>query len=392
MCKIAIISGITPETKDKAWEFVKAMAKEMSDFQNRDGLGYAAVDGNGVMFGERWWTNSDAFSERNPLTELDRNILNAFNGMLGKTISYNNFGEGIDFEDVEQTDLRSIILHTRLATSGKEFNNTHPFVINNTALIHNGIIRNADKLGLKNSTCDSEAILVQYENENVRNSVANIQDVADKLEGYYACGIISKTDEGRMIVDVFKDKSASLSAFFIKELNTVVFATSELAVKSACRTLSFEIVSEYLVRAGCLVRFDALTGRVIETQRFNTVGPERFKKEVEVTPPSSHSSWLGQHSQCSVPDPALPILKSLPKSTVDDIDDNKWSEIMAGRLIEQRGVELTTVEKEALLATEGVVYEDYVLDKQTQKWTKPGKKHGGKHGNNGGHNNHHRRR
>lgn len=403
MCKIAVISGITSETKDKAWEFVKAMAKEMSSYSDKDGLGYAAVDADGNLFGERWWTNADAFETREPLTVLDRALLDEYGGMLGKAVTYNSFGNVENFESVEETDFRSVIIHTRQATTGKEFVNTHPFVIGDTALIHNGIIRNYKELGTKNSTCDSESILVRYLEEGVQDNMGKIAQVADTLEGYYACGIISKTNEGRVIVDVFKDNSAQLCALFIKELNTMVFCTAENMVRAVCRSLQFTIMSEFMVRPGCLMRYDAMTGRVIGTKRFNTTGPERWKKPTAGISVFDYEkrTWTGakaEASSCNTNLPtevkgiSAPCIVTPPREDENPseergtlLDDSYWSHIMGNRIAEAQG---TIVDSSPDNTLEGVVYEDYTLDKKDQKWKQNNKKHNG----NGKHHHHNNRR
>lgn len=266
MCKVMIISGITDETKDQAWEFTKAMAKEMSspNSMEKDGLGYAAIDSEGNLFGERWVKNADAFINRHPYgSEIDSNILKKFK-ILKREKVYGNFGTLND-------NIRSLTLHSRAATNQVNYKNTHPFVDGSTSLIHNGVIHNDDKFFKKYSTCDSEVILHQYVKHNVANKLGKFKKLAGKFDGYYVLGIFSKTNEGRVILDIVKDNRASLDAFFIKELNTVVFATPKYnssPVEEACKTLGFTIVSKYEVMSNRIQRLDALTGETIAFESF----------------------------------------------------------------------------------------------------------------------------
>lgn len=261
MCKLAIISGITSETKDKAWEFIKQMSIEMSapNCPEDDGFGYAAIDNEGKLFGERWLKNKDAFVHRNPYgNDIDTEIVKKFK-ILSKEKVYNNFG-------ILSNDIRSITLHSRMATSGKGMRNTHPFIKKSTSLIHNGVIHNHDKLHKEMSSCDSEVILHEYLRNNIANKPEKFQKVANKLEGYYALGIFSKTDNGEIILDIIKDNNAKLNAYFIKELNTIVYATPKYTtspVEETCKKLGFTIISIYEVKENKLMRINALTGEPI---------------------------------------------------------------------------------------------------------------------------------
>lgn len=286
MCKIMVINGIKDETRENATLFIKEMAKQLSSGSDKDGMGYAAISKEGKLFGERWLNNSDAFVNRFPFTLTDQALINSYGGLLSKPNIYNSFGK-IDLESVT-----SMTLHARFATSGKEFFNTHPFVKDSTSLIHNGVIDNIDKnKDLFQSTCDSEKILNKYLEFDVTNSINNVQKLAHSLKGYYACAVYSKTKSGQVILDVFKDYTASLYAVFIKELNTVVLTTSYAHVKGACDKLSFTIVSEYIVNSGVLHRMDAVTGKSVNSVKFN---PFYKSKKVKFKKRSNKSAFLDE--------------------------------------------------------------------------------------------------
>jgi predicted glutamine amidotransferase len=273
MCKVMMMAGVTSDTRDNAWKFIKEMAKEMSP-SNMDGLGYAALSTEGELFGERWHHNGEAFNVRQggePLSPLDSHLIETYAGALRKErppIRYNKFGS------VNEDSLAAITLHTRMATSGKEFMNTHPFVVDGTSLIHNGVIRNADKLEMIQSTCDSEAILNLYVKHKVMQKPTSIQSVAKKLQGYYACGVLSHNESQGHILDVFKCSNANLGAAFVQELNTVVFSTRVSDIKAVCTRLGFNVLSEFVFEAETLLRIDALTGEPIETISFIVPAPK----------------------------------------------------------------------------------------------------------------------
>lgn len=269
MCKIVSIPGIKPSNRKNAWKFIMAITPIMSK-HDEHGFGYAAFDQDGQLFGERWLSNKSAFKNRTihqPLTELDQTIITEYGQVLIKKNQepkYDTFG-------ILSDDISAITLHARMATSGREFKNTHPFVEGDTSLIHNGVISNDTSLTKKYSTCDSEVILHEYLKDDVKSDVNNFQKVADSLRGYYALSILTKVD-GVSVMDVVKDDRASLSAAYVKELQTIVFATSLSHIFEAAKKCKFKVLSHYEVKPESILRINALTGKVIKTASFKSSG------------------------------------------------------------------------------------------------------------------------
>lgn len=272
MCKIAIMPGITDATLENAWKFIKEMSEEMG-LTDDDGWGYAALDAEGKLFGERWFDPKDAFKHRNKGAPPEIALEEKFGAFFkptkeSKVAGYNDFG------NVHEKSLRCAILHARRATCAKTMANLHPFVIGDTALVHNGVISNTEELAYKVSTCDSECILTEYIKNDVVNDLKNIQKMADKLQGSYACGVISKMADGTQIIDVFRDSFSKLRGYFIKELNTIVFGTTSHSadygpIVSACKDLRFTIVKEYEIPDHRVVRLNAMTGEVMAWMEFD---------------------------------------------------------------------------------------------------------------------------
>lgn len=262
MCKLLIMSEIDSTNRNNALRFIHAMAPIMS-VNDKDGMGYAAVNNLGDIFGERWFNNNEAFLERDGLSQEDILSVKKYKGFIGKDKKYDSFGE------VDLANVSSITLHARMSTSEKVFFNTHPFFIDGSTLVHNGVISNTHELDITHSTCDSEGILNKYLEHDVMDSPKDIQKVASALQGYYACGIFSTQKNGVTILDIFKDSRAVLSGFKIAELGGIVFATSPYQVREACTKLGFNIVSEFEVASGILLRLNAVTGEVILTQSFD---------------------------------------------------------------------------------------------------------------------------
>lgn len=253
MCKVLIVPKINDKTRTNALKFMNAM-KPLMSVGNKDGLGYAAIDSAGALFGERWLTNEDSYLEKKSVAiDLGESLRDLATTVYSKaeTGAYNSFGV------VNLADIAGLTMHTRFATSGKEFRNTHPFVHeeHDTSLVHNGVISNTQDFKFAVSSCDSEALLISYVNKDVNKDVKHIQDAANMVKGYYACGVFSRDEQGERILDVFKGPDASLYGMYVQELDSLVFCTSMDDVLSACKTLGFTNGKVFSMKEGFLLRF-----------------------------------------------------------------------------------------------------------------------------------------
>lgn len=264
MCKVLILPKIANETRVAALSFFETM-KPLLSVGNKDGLGYAAIDSSGALFGERWHKNEDSFSS---IKVVDNGKGDEFAEFAANTYSKQISGQYNSFGNVNLNDVTAMTIHTRFATSGKEFKNTHPFVYPeaDTSLIHNGVINNVQDFKFKVSTCDSESILISYLDNKVASDTTAIQKVAQSLRGYYACGVFSRNESGARIMDVFKGPDASLYAAYIKELDTTVFCTSMSDIISACEKLDFSIGKIYSLKEGVMFRY--INGELVNKSTF----------------------------------------------------------------------------------------------------------------------------
>lgn len=257
MCKIMVIPHINNETRTNAIKFIEAMAKVMSDDKShQDGLGYAGVDSQGNLFAERWLNNSQAFVNRS--------------GHGGNVGNYSGF---IKFDysshgDIRLDDITAVTLHTRLATTAKGLINCHPFIEGETSVIHNGVISNAFDFRIDQSTCDSESILTQYNDNDVGSDYELFTKMSTQLDGYYACGIFSRDDTGRRILDIVKSSSAQLVGAYINELKVMVFTSLESQLRLGLRACGFTTDAVYSINPSSLVRIDPLTNEVIGITSF----------------------------------------------------------------------------------------------------------------------------
>lgn len=273
MCKLMMMCGIPANKSKLAAKFIKKSVPYMTK-EDQDGLGYVALGDQGI-FGERWLNIENAFKSRRRYTK-NQEVLNKFFGssVTGDYENYTKFGK-VDFNNA-----RSILFHTRYATCGKNMKNTHPFVIGDTALIHNGVILNhADVMSFhddcKISTCDSEAILQEYLASEVNESPENIQDIAEILDGWYACGVLTKNNEGKDFVDIFKCRNSSLYVGLVAELECFVFCTDIEILQNTAKDMKMNVVAYDEFVGGKFIRIDAITGDRLELIDFK---PEADKE------------------------------------------------------------------------------------------------------------------
>lgn len=262
MCKIMIIPKVR-NTK-KAMQFLKASAPKMSKSDN-DGLGYAAMHSNGDISIERWLNPKDAFKRRSHSLSIEAIALKPIADCLKdySAETYSKSGPGYN-----SSPIKSLIYHTRFATCEKSLANVHPFVREDTVLIHNGVISNPEAFPPLQSSCDSEALLNAYVELNAANSIHGIQEISDNLQGYYAAAVFSRTNEGQVILDVIKDNRAQLYVAYIDELKSEVFCTSESILKDACKKLGWRCGEVHELIDNNFIRYNALTGEVIQSFEF----------------------------------------------------------------------------------------------------------------------------
>lgn len=260
MCRLLIIPGLKPENAEDNWEFIQEMGAAMSD-SNRDGLGYVSLapKSDNICI-ERWHNNEDAFDVRSEETDLSKKYL-GFLKEESVNHKYVKVGEYLN-------EISAMLLHTRMATTARTFNNTHPFYDEKTGttLIHNGVIRNVETEDNIRSTCDSERILNKYLEHKVAANPENIQKVVDDLEGNFACGVLSHNGT-EVIIDIFKSR-ANLYGAFIHELDCMVFSTNLKDIQSVCKKLNMTITNKFECRDDMLIRFNARTGEVLLTQEY----------------------------------------------------------------------------------------------------------------------------
>lgn len=290
MCKVLIIPSIKEAKKELTIKFIKAMATKIS-VGNSDGLGYAAVTNTGELFAERWFDNSKAFTY-STTTEVATNLYDKFSSAVRNprptdkvnTIEYSSFNSDWSLEDAV-----SITLHARFATCEKSLMNVHPFIKDDTSVIHNGIIRNYAAFNLEQSTCDSESILLGYLANGVSTNTGAIQSMVSEFIGYYVTGVYSRDAKGNRILDVFNGNNPNLHLIAIKELETYIMTTSDYDAESVCRDMGLTITETYQMMDDQFLRLNPFTGDVIEHHNFRS--GQQFETTKQPYQHSQHTGW-----------------------------------------------------------------------------------------------------
>jgi predicted glutamine amidotransferase len=227
MCKLLGIFDI--ENRNNAEAFMAAALPAMTE-HDRDGLGIMRLGENGVHI-KRWVGVPTRFTEAafSPKLALYRDALSP------------RFNEaGTPSENVE-----FIGVHSRLATCGISLQNTHPFYLEGTALMHNGVIPNPGRYRQMVSSCDSEALLSQYLDKGVKDRPEVLGEALSGLGGSFACLVANNNG----VVDIWRDNKSTLVMAEVAGVGTVVCTTVGI-IYDACKktkkkVLDWEIVAPY---------------------------------------------------------------------------------------------------------------------------------------------------
>lgn len=289
MCKVLLVPNIKDNKRKLTIDFIKTMGRKMS-VSNDDGLGYAAIDAAGNLFAERWLLNAKAFTRPTKETpEVYNKFSKMFKNFTGVAEdAYTSYGTP------DLHNAKAVTLHTRWATTAKGLQNCHPFIDRDTSVIHNGIIRNQTDFDLKLSTCDSEAILISYlENDiGINPKQESIQDMADALMGYMVSMLFSRDAAGNRVLDVFKQHNNNLYMSFIYELDTYIMTTSELDIKAVCELMGLTYAAPQQIIDPAFMRINPFTGDILAT---NTFTPGKEFVYVANTNRNGYYDYSGKH-------------------------------------------------------------------------------------------------
>lgn len=210
MCKLFSIVEI--ENQKNAELFTKAAVPNVIKTDNH-GLGIMRLGENGVHL--QRWLEPPVIVRRKKSTKLLK---------YEKALLHQQ-----DESGTRSRNLFAIAVHGRFATCARSLENTHPFYREGAALMHNGIISNASQYPHPLSTCDSEALLSQYLEHDVRKNPANLTAALDGVGGYYAAIVFN--DNG--VVDIWRDETATLHMAHVRDVGVVIATTAEIIVTTA---------------------------------------------------------------------------------------------------------------------------------------------------------------
>jgi predicted glutamine amidotransferase len=211
MCKIFIATNTAKMTKKQLTALIDAVAKPITDAE-RDGFGLAYNTESG-LYAEQWVNPNDFLAKK-----IKRGPNDA---VLMAPPEHNVIGTN------DSKHVGGLLVHGRTSTNNVSLINTHPFVNDRYALIHNGVVQNIGEHVERVSTNDTEFVLTHYTN-------GGMPKVAESLTGYYACGLIDKTN-GNTIV--FRDATARLNVTWLDKFQCYIFATNQKIIVAACKAL-----------------------------------------------------------------------------------------------------------------------------------------------------------
>lgn len=287
MCKIFAMTNLT---KVKVTEkLIGVLRDAVCKTADRDGFGYAVNTHDGKLWGERALNpfQFEPFKASPKGKTAELSIVD---------VQSNSFG------DVKSEDCASLIAHGRMSTNDVSLRNTHPFVNDDIALIHNGVVSDVHDLVTRDlkTTCDTEILLKLWE-------IGGIETIEDNAGGYYALAILDKQGQ----LHIVRDDRASLFVAYSPTVDSFLIATTIDILNHVSKTMCWEIETPQSIQEGIYAVF-----------RGNEIV---FQKEIF---PLGYSSGI-DNSKASL---ALGIDDDSPiDDDYDDIDPEDLVDLMARR-------------------------------------------------------------
>lgn len=211
MCKVfALTDATNVKLTDKLFNVLKDTMCKHDD----DAFGYAA-HGNKGIFGERTIATERVFKSRHILPSPLESLAFIKN-------EYNRFGNMTPVTG-------SFIAHSRLSTNDVSLDCAHPYVGENIALIHNGVVDDIAGTPIEVKTKNDTEILLRYFE---RDGMTGIEE---NVSGYYAMAILDK--DGNL--HIVRDAQATLYIAYIEKLNTNIIATTFEIIETVCKKMKW---------------------------------------------------------------------------------------------------------------------------------------------------------
>ena len=223
MCKIAILTQHNAETlQDTVTKVWTAMSKT-----ERDGFGAAWLTPRGTIS----WIKSSSPKQGEILPDF-------FEGFTEGRFTRSNGGP--------------LLIHARTATCDVNAENTHPMLVANTALIHNGVV-SSERFKNTETSCDSELLTHAFRQ-------GGVEALENDISGYYAFALLEALPRKEWTLDIVRDSRAPLVGGLLPN-NGFAFATND-GVLSATG-------ARYCGKIKDNVHFRYQNGRHILTEEFS---------------------------------------------------------------------------------------------------------------------------
>jgi predicted glutamine amidotransferase len=264
MCRIM---GLTNLNKTKNVNAIALKMRDLVSEANRDGFGYAISYKNSI-YAEKFLNPSDfvGLGESALHEKMNLDIFQAdFAAQYGRQ---------------EEKPL-AIIAHGRTSTNQKGYVEwSHPFVRQEMAFIHNGVVTVPDKnknpyYDRMETTNDSEYLANLYWDKGLKG--------VSSVDGYFA--FMNLNIGGK--IEIVKDNTASLFAAFLPELDSYIFATLESMIKrfaddlklSCTKILPVTDMMSFTVKGSTLVSKEKFTRTVKKQRQLTALEKKAFQDQ-----------------------------------------------------------------------------------------------------------------
>lgn len=265
MCQILMVTNTNTLTDEGRTELVNIVKDEITK-TNRDGFGFAGITNENKYYGFKTVDYNIKYEPNN------KDFIKA--GAI-KTDNFLYFGDHSN-----QSEL-GMIFHGRTSTNKNGLKNAHPITINNTCVVHNGVISTTENI---KQVLDTDSELLCYTINNKLKYKAALNEMKNKLEntisGYYAYFNLNK--DGSVLV--VKDDVASLYVTKIEEQDFMMIGTNVNLIKTVCEKMEWVCGSIY----------------ELEVNKIFTIDPENKLTHLMDFQPMGYSQYESQFSHLSL--------------------------------------------------------------------------------------------
>lgn len=215
MCKIFAMTNMDKVTINE--KFLKTVQRAVCRTDN-SGFGYATLTQHGQLWGERT-INPSSFQMRINKPDTVTEKLPIISKQCDK------FGSHTEKGNI------AFIGHGRLSTNSVSLPNTHPFVGDGVALIHNGVVQDGGDKKVDCVTDNDTEILFRYWLRG------GMPEVEANVTGYYALAILDK--HGKM--HIVRDDRASLYISYCRTVHSYIIATKPDIITEVAKKMKWTV-------------------------------------------------------------------------------------------------------------------------------------------------------